>query len=144
MEIRQLETFKLVGIKVEADWRHLATEMPAAWQVIRARQTEIKDRVDNDFLDVCLQKQGEIYTQFVSVEVSHFASIPEGMSAIEIPACQYIYHLHTRSEDQIAATFGAMYAWAQQNGIAVDEFKIDRTSSNTQAEHHLFIRVVGQ
>lgn len=144
MEIRHKEALKLVGIKVETDWRHLATEMPAAWQVMRARQAEIENRVNNDFLDVCLQEKGEIYTQCVGVEVSHFDAVPEGMTAIEIPAQQYVYHLHTGSEDQIAATFGAMYAWALQNGIAVDEFKIDRISSTTQTGHHLFIRIVGR
>lgn len=140
MEICRKEAFKLVGIRVEADWRGLGTEMPAAWQALRARQEEIAHRVDDDILDVCLYEGGGIFIQCVGVEVSRLDAIPEGMIGVDIPAQQYIYHLHRGSEDQIASTFGDMYAWANRNGIAADAFRIDRTSSNSQTERFLFIR----
>lgn len=41
----------------------------------------------------------------------------------------------------IAATFGAMYAWAREQGLAVSEFRIDvgYTPSGVETEHDLYV-----
>ena len=144
MEIVQKDAFKVVGIKVVADWENLGVEMPEAWQKFISRHTEIKHKVNNVFINVSLARDGDVYTQLICSEVSAFADIPQGMVPVELPGQAYIHHRHVGPVNDIATSFVRMYQWADDNGHAVDEFKLDigYTSDGREQEHNLFIRVV--
>lgn len=144
MKIVQKAPFKVVGIKVVANWEDLWVEMPKAWQKFISRHQEIQRRVSKTFIDISLDKEGQTYTQLIGSEVSDFEAIPEGMVGIEIPAQTYIHYRHEGPVKEIAASFGKMHAWADENRYAVDDFKVDigYTEEGQEQEHDLFIRLV--
>ena len=145
MEILQKPAFKVVGIPVIATWDELWTEVPAVWDEVLSRQTEIRHRVNALFLDISLNKFGDTYTQLVCAEVSAFEQVPAGMITWEIPDQRYLYHRHEGTLKDIAGSFGQMYQWAAENNLSIDDFKLDcgYTVASHERQHDLYIRVIG-
>lgn len=144
MEIVRKGPFKVVGIRVVADWESLWTEMPRAWRDFAARHGEIRNRVADTFLDVCAGKSEGKYTQLICAEVSEIEEVPAGMVALEIPSLTCVRYEHHGPLPGIAASFGRMYEWAQRNDHVADEFKLDigYTLEGTEEQHELFIRLL--
>lgn len=145
MKIVQKNAFKVVGIKVEATWEELWTQMPQAWDQFIDRYDEIDNRVeDNCFMDISVEKKGELYTQFICTEVTGFEDIPTNMEILEVPSQKYIFHQHRGTLHEIASSFGEIYAWAEANGHDARDFKIDRgyTPWQSEREHELFVKIV--
>lgn len=105
MKVIQKNAFKVVGIKVKARWEELWTEMPQAWKRFMQRSEEIENRINDKFIDLSLQKDGDEYTQLICCEVSNFGKTPDGMTALEIPTQKYISYRHHGSLTEIAASF---------------------------------------
>lgn len=143
MEIVQEGPFKVVGLKVVARWEDLWREMPRAWGEFLARHGAVVHRLEPVFVDVSLGKSGELYTQVVGSRVGAFEDVPPGMVALEIPAQRYVRYRHAGPVEGIALSFGRMYAWAKDNGLEADEFKLDigYTADGAEQEHELFVRV---
>ena len=141
MEIVEREALTVIGLPVRAAWKDLWNEMPDAWQHFIGRRAEIDDAVSETFIDVSLEKNEGEYLQRVGAQVAQVRHIPEGMSAVEIPAQPYTHHKHEGPADGIAETFGAMYDWAQQHQQPAGDFKLDAgyTASGGEREHDLFI-----
>lgn len=141
MEIVEKEALIVVGLPVTARWQDLWVEMPRAWRELLARHAEIEHPKGGIFVDVSLEKVGDQYLQLVGAQVSRVDQIPSGMRAIEIPAQQYVHHKHVGPVAGIAETFGKIYDWAQQNGHAAGDFKIDLgyTLQGDEIEHDLHV-----
>lgn len=135
----------VVGLKVEASWDALWTEMPKAWRTLFARADELADRLDDVFVDVSLAQQDGRYTQLVGAEVRTAKQIPDGMVAVSIPAQRYVAARHVGPLQGIAESFGALYAWAERHGHPVDAFKLDvgYRPDGRETEHMLFVRLAG-
>lgn len=144
MKLVQKDSFKAVGIKVVANWDNLWIEMPRVWKEFVLRYAEIKNRIDDTFIDISLQKEGDEFIQLVCAEVLVIEDVPQGMVGLEIPSQRYIYFRHVGPVAQITTSFGKMHEWADKNGQAVDDFKLDRgyTKEGLEQEHDLFIRIV--
>lgn len=143
MQILTLGPLKLIGLTVTAGWDALWTEMPQAWRSLFARGHEIPNRVALPYMDVSLEQRDGVYTQLLAAEVSALAPVPDGMVALEIPEQTYLAYRHAGALPEIASAFGAMYDWAEQNGVALDAFKLDigYLPDGTEPCHDLFIRV---
>lgn len=144
MKLVEEKSFKVVGIKVESDWRGLHIEMPKAWQEVIKRANEIENRDSAYFFDICLQLVGDEFTQLVGCEVSDLEKIPEGMTGVEVPAATYVYYRHVQPVTEMANSFADMYEWAKTHGYTADptDFKIQKSSFGDEEEHHLYIRVL--
>lgn len=141
MKIVHMNAMRVVGIPVEATWENLWIEMPKTWRDFIARHTEIQHRCENTFLDVSVDRRGDMYLQLICAQVTHIEEIPEGMRAIEIPSQRYIHYQHVGPVEAIAESFGKMYDWAHEHGYSVGEFKIDKgyTAEGEELEHDLYI-----
>lgn len=141
MEIIEKQALIVVGLPVRANWPELYIEMPKAWELFRARYTEIAYRQDGTFVDVSLDKIGEEYLQLVCTRVSQVGPIPSGMRAIKIPAQQYVHHRHIGPIISIAESFGRIYDWAREHGHPVSQLKVDSgyTVEGDELEHNLYV-----
>lgn len=144
MEIVERGPLRVIGIEVVATWRELWTEAPKAWQLLRARADEIPNRAGKVFIDVSLEENEGTYRQVVGAEVDSLDVVPEGMIGVEIPPHRYLRYRHRGTLEEIAESFGRIYAWAAENGLEVDSFKLDEgyTLAGDEDEHYLFVRLV--
>lgn len=135
--------FTIVGVQVIAEWDQLWTAVPQAWQQFIARVDEVENRTGTTFVDVSLDKQKGVYTQVVGVEVSEATNVPAGMVAVDIPTQTYLHEHHHGGLPDIASTFERIYTWAEENGCAVDDFKLDigYTASMQEQDHDLYVRI---
>lgn len=145
MKIIHKDSFKVVGIKVIAGWDELWEEMPRAWLNFFKRSGDIKNKVNNTFIDISLDKRDDKYTQLICAEVSEFGDIPSDMEVVTVPKQQYIYHRHTGTLQEIASSFGKMYDWAAEHEHDAGDFKIDvgYTKDRSESGHDLFVRIAG-
>ena len=145
MELVHRPGFTAVGLRVEADWQRLWRKMPEAWRELHERAGEIRHRVTNVLMDISVSVDCGCYTQLIGVEVAHADDVPEGMSAVHVPAGTYLHARHTGSLPEIAETFRRMYEWGRKNGVWLDEFKIDSgyTADGSEPYHDLYVRVIG-
>lgn len=144
MEIVEKTAFKVVGIKVTADWEKLHIEMPKAWRRFISKIEDIPQRKTDVMMDISLEKSGHLYTQLICVEVNRYEPTPEGMIGLHIPAQKYIHHQHAGSVYDIAASFGKMYQWAKTNGYRAGDFKLDMgyLADGSEDTHELHIKIV--
>jgi len=138
--------FQVIGIEVVAPWRDLWTEVPRAWQQLRARVVEIAHRTSEVLLDVSVEERAGVYRQVVGAEVSTLEFVPEGMVGLEVPAQRYLHFRHEGPLEAIAESFGAMYAWGREQGHRLGAFKLDLgyTHEGGESEHDLYVVVVGE
>lgn len=94
MKIVSKNSFKVVGILVESDWRNIHKKMREAWSVFKERVEEIKERKGDYYFDISLAMEEDLFRQLICVEVSNFNDIPVGMTGKVIPAANYIYYQH--------------------------------------------------
>lgn len=52
MKIVSKNSFKVVGILVESDWRNIHKKMREAWSVFKERVEEIKERKGDYYFDI--------------------------------------------------------------------------------------------
>ncbi len=133
----------IVGLEVEAEWQALWTELPEAWDRFRSRAHEIEHRAGNVYVDVSLGVEDDVYIQLVGAEVEEVGEVPEGMTALEVPAATYVHHNHIGPPAGIPDSFELMYGWAEDEEIPLGDFKLDfgHTPAGDEEEHHLYIRV---
>lgn len=131
----------VVGLPIRAVWDDLWTEVPKAWETLFARLAEIQHRLDDRLIDVSLTKTGNEYLQLVGAHVSQVRRIPEGMCAVSIPPHRFIYNRHVGPVQDIAESFGTMYAWAREHAHSAGAFKVDigYTVDGDELEHDLYI-----
>ena len=144
MEVVHKKSFSVVGFKIETNWTELVEALPRAWDKIFKRASEIKYKIDNQFLSISLKKDGDIYTELICVEVSEIASIPEGMVGLTIPEHTYAYCPHHGSIKNINDTFRELYRWTNQNGYITDYIKIDygyKQKDKDPVDHSLFVKL---
>ncbi len=144
MEIVEKGPVRVVGIEVVAAWRELWTEVPKAWQLLRARSGEIAHRSSEVALDVSVEEREGVYQQVVGAEVRVLERVPEGMVGLEIPAKRYLRYRHEGTLEAIAESFAKMHAWGSERGHALDAFKLDvgYTLNGGERAHDLYVRVV--
>lgn len=143
MQIVEREGSRVVGIQVVADWKNLWTEVPQAWKQLFERADEIRDRTAETFVDVSLEMNDGVYTELVGAEVNEAGTVPEGMVQVELPTRRYVHLRHEGPVAGIADAFGRMHAWADENEITTDDFKIDRgyTPGGDETVHDLYVRL---
>ncbi|WP_244535131.1 effector binding domain-containing protein [Gracilibacillus kekensis] len=135
--------FTAVGLIVKQDWEGLIREMPVKWDIFKNHVTEIENRKTNVMMDISLKQQHGIYTQFICAETDDHASVPNGMQMQKIPTHHYLHHLHHGSLVGIAETFGEMYQYGKDNGIELENMKIDigYTIQGNETHHDLYIKI---
>lgn len=143
MEIVEKGPLRIVGIEVLGEWEALWTEVPKAWRLLHERAAEIVGREDDVFVDVSVEKTGSRYRQVVGAVVESDAPVPHGMTAVDVPAQQYLHHRHEGPVQAIAESFGRIYAWARESGLRAGEFKLDvgYTQAGDETMHDLFVRI---
>ncbi len=143
MEVVHRDRMLIVGLEVKAEWQALWTEMPEAWEELRARADEIENQAGDVYVDVTVEVEDDIYTQLVGAEVDEAGAVPDGMTLHEVPAATYIHHRHIGPPAGIPDTFGLMYDWADEQDLPAGDFKLDMgyTPAGDEKEHHLYIRV---
>lgn len=143
MEIVTKEGFAVVGMKVACHWQELGKLMPLAFKEMHQRLDEVKNKVNANVLDVCLQVVNEEFTQLVCVETTDIEPTPEGMEGHFIPTQQYVYSKHTGPDYEMPNTFGKMMEWAKENGHTIDplDFKIQYPASE-DGSYDLYVKIV--
>lgn len=144
MEIVNKQSLQVIGMQVVAKRDYLYTEIPHAWNMFFKRIYEIRDKIDNKFMDISVRKDGDLYTQLVCVEVSTLSFIPTGMIGIKFPARKYISHQHKGTFVGISETYSTMYHWAEENDYGTGDFKIDYgyfDNEREPIEHTLYLAV---
>ncbi|WP_040213890.1 GyrI-like domain-containing protein [Clostridium polynesiense] len=144
MEIVEKKGFKVVGIKVEGDWQTLSQEMDKTWQWFFNKANEIKHKVGNSYMDICLQEDSGVYTQLICAEVERFEDIPHDMTYMEIGSDRYLYSVHKGDLTEIPGAFEEIYNWADARGYNTDEFKIDYgyEENGLEVKHDLYVRIL--
>ncbi len=136
--------FTLVGIPVRANWDTLWSEMPKAWQQWFARMSEVKSRAGRASIDASLAVKDGEYFQLVGAPVLATDDIPDDMLCVEIPQKQYVYAEHTGPLHNIADSFDAMMQWAEAQGHALSDFKLDMgyLPKGKEHSHQLYIEII--
>lgn len=145
MDIVELGAMIVVGLEVRASLRGLWREVPRAWDALFARAAEIAHRSGPTFLDVSVDVQDGIHRQVVGAQVARAGEVPDGMTALEIPARRYLYHRHEGPLTGIAASFARMHLWAQAKGMSTGHLKLDvgYTRGFTETAHDLYLALEG-
>ena len=143
MNIVEMEKLYLVELSVRAEWKELWTVMPKAWKQLFVQASQIEHRGFDHFVDASLEVESGIYLQLIGSEVRKVDRVPEGMIAVEVPAQQCIHHRHLGPTAGIAASFGKMYEWANDNGHNAAELKLDAgyTANGMEASQELYVAI---
>jgi len=145
MEIIRKQSFKIVGIQVTSVWDYLFAEIPHTWQIFKDSYHGISDKIDNRFMDICVNKDGNVFTQLIGVQVNDFGKIPESMIGLEIPESNYLYSKHRGKYSGINESFAKINKWAKENNLNIDNFKIDYgyfIKETEPIEHNLYVRIL--
>jgi len=132
----------VVGLLVEARWNELFQAVPDAWHRLFARADELRQLAGaGRFVEVSLGTQDGIYTELIGIEVSDAATCPAGLRRLHIPAGEWLHLHHTGDVTGIAEGFGALYAHAEAEGVAVSDVKVDfgYTPSADDGPHDLYL-----
>ncbi len=144
MEIVRKAAFKVVGLPVRVADDQRWIEMPKAWKALFARAEEIPHCAAPAFVEVTVAKGEGASDEIVGCEVSEIDRVPEGMTALEIPAQTYLHHRHAGPPHAIATAYGEMLTWARRNHCALGGFKLDfgYTRDGAGSAHDLYVKVV--
>lgn len=131
----------VAGIPIQANWQQLWEEVPKAWGSLFARAAEFEKLSDGPFVDVSLGRSDVAYLQLVGFPLRHGVRVPDGLKAMHIPVQRLLHHRHVGDVKGIAASFGAMEAWAEQHALPPSEFKLDfgYTLAGDETAHDLYI-----
>lgn len=141
MEVVERGEMIMAGLLVHAPLQRLGEEIPKAWQQLFKQDAELKRIKIAPYLDASLDIIDSKYLQLVGIAVREASSIPRDLVGIHIPAQRLLHHRHAGATATIGETFGAMYFWADQNGLKLSEFKVDMgyTPDGGEKEHDLYI-----
>lgn len=144
MKLVTLPKITLIGLEVNAHRKDLHQQVPARWEKLFTRKAEFLNRTTGSYTEVTANVGGEIYRQIVGAEVEPGKSVPIGFSSIQIPSQLYIHFHHMGPLVQISHSFSKMHNYAGENGLATDEFKIDRgyLPGLPNSPHDLYLRVL--
>lgn len=109
-----------IGIPVDALWSDLPVEMPKAWH----RLFEF-DTGATSFLGISLEREFDMYHEFVGYLAARTTDIPDGLVRIVIPSRRYLRLIHDGPLDTIAAGFERLYHSAAVQGLRATDFKLD-------------------
>lgn len=85
--------------------------IPAVWERFIPLEPEITHKVNPALsYGICCSQNNSLFRYIAGFEVSSAADIPEGMTAITIPAQKYAIFTHTGPVSQISDTFQKIYA----------------------------------
>ncbi len=145
MDIVELGAMVVVGLEVRASFRGLWREVPRAWEALFARDAEIAHRCGPTFVGVSVDVEDGIHRQVVGAQVERAGDVPDGMTALDIPARRYLHHRHQGPLTGIATSFAKMQAWAQAKGLNAGDFKLDigYTRGFTEKAHDLYLGIEG-
>ena len=92
--------------------------IPAQWQRFATHLGHIAGPVGHVTYGVCHNTDDEGGMDYLcSVEVSDFASLPEGFTSLRIPASRYVVFFHRQHISAIRSTWNAIWnAWMPQSG----------------------------
>jgi len=145
VDVVELGAMIVVGLEVRASFRGLWREVPRAWEALFVRAAEIAHRSGPTFVDVSVDVEDGIHRQVVGAQVASAGEVPDGMTALEIPARRYLHHRHRGPLTGIAASFAKMHLWAQAKGLSTGDFKLDvgYTRGFTEKAHDLYLAIEG-
>lgn len=115
----------LVGLRtrffsVDSEKNNLAEKLPALWGDFLARLSEVHDAVAGTCYGVVRQtseKSDELEYHAV-IEVRSFATLPEGMVHVHLPATRYAKFEHAGSVSTIDRTVNYVYSsWLARSGM---------------------------
>lgn len=143
MKIVKKESFKIVGLQVEATFDGLFTEIPNAWKTFGDRLKEIPHRIGDVMTEISMDVTDGVYTELVGVEVEGAGKVPEGMTSVTIPKQIYVHHRHEGSVEEIATAFGKILEWAKEKGYKTGDFKIDHgyRRDGSESVHDLYVKI---
>ncbi|RCW50376.1 GyrI-like domain-containing protein [Paenibacillus prosopidis] len=120
MRVVQLESKKLVGIRVVCEGDQYVNEIPKAAKKLEEQVLKIKNVIDpnkmiggfvvGDYLD---EEDG----YWVCVEVEEYDEIPAGMVTLTVPEQRYAVITHTGSNREIRNSYEALHHWINENGL---------------------------
>ncbi|MGM0883064.1 MAG: GyrI-like domain-containing protein [Bacillota bacterium] len=120
MRVVQLESKKLVGIRVICEGDQYVNEIPKAAKKLEERILQIKNVIDPNKMigafvvgDYSDEEDG----YWVCVEVEEYDEIPEGMVSLNVPEQRYAVITHTGSNHEIRNTYEALHQWINENGF---------------------------
>lgn len=143
VEIVELDAFVVIGIPVEGHFSELAELVPAGWTRLWPRVSEIPGRLTGTLTEVSWAQRDGRYRELLGARVSFAAEVPTGMVRLELPAARYVHVVEHGPVENIAATFGAMQAYAMANDLRPDGLLIDDGySTDTHLPHSLHVRVL--
>jgi len=119
--------FTAIGLLVEAHWNELPRAIPAAWNELFARQSELTPSCGplGQYLEVSVQRQDGFYRELVGVIVQPDVRPPAGMVKLLIPANRYLRLVHDGPLAGITDGFQSLYDQAEAEGIEASDFKLD-------------------
>lgn len=139
--IVSLGELKLVAIKVVGRRSELSHRVPMAWLDLTARLEQIEHKVDTNLFygafpesDQIHDGQNGVYTYWVGTEVSQFATLPDGMTTLTIPAQTYVGATVTGGPEVIESTYVGIFRWlkSQDRSTNPEAYGFERYDNRRQ------------
>ncbi|TCP53908.1 putative transcriptional regulator YdeE [Tumebacillus sp. BK434] len=119
--IVELPEKKLIGVKFAGPFDVLPIEMPKLWTIFLERVAEIPQVVAGAYYEISDEDfKHKIYTEYLTVEVERFDTIPYGMLAFALPARQYLKATHRGPMSSVQDTYLNLFKWMKENGYEQD------------------------
>jgi len=123
-EIYRQPTLTLVGLRtwfysVDSEKHNVGQELPPLWSAFLPRLAEIRNRVPGVCYGVVHQdpRDGERLEYHAAIAVTTVDALPEGMSAVEVPAGTYARFEHRGLAQRVDHTVSYAYGtWLPQSG----------------------------
>ncbi len=138
---------RLIGLYFDASWNELSFEVHRAWDRLFTRSLEIPKRIGDQFVRVSLWENDGLHGEFVGSTVASAVHVPKGFRSLDIHSAKFVYEACSGTAMAVGETFGTMYAWARQNSLGTDEYRIDsgyRAPSDLSVvtrQHDLYVRL---
>ncbi|HYG57279.1 MAG TPA: GyrI-like domain-containing protein, partial [Symbiobacteriaceae bacterium] len=118
---------KLVAIKVVGRRSELSQLVPPAWVDLVGRMDHIAHKVNPELFygvfpesDQLNDGENGVYTYWVGTEVSQFADLPAGMTALTLPARTYATATVRGGAGEIERTYIDLFHSIREQGLATD------------------------
>ncbi|NKI68305.1 helix-turn-helix domain-containing protein [Collimonas pratensis] len=123
-EIYTQKEMHLVGLRTsffgtDSEKNNIGEKLPPLWQQFIARLSEIKHTVRGTCYGVVRQiaENSDELEYFCAIEVTALTDIPDGMLAINIPACTYAKFTHNGAVNLIDNSINYIYStWLPRSG----------------------------
>ncbi|MDF2699994.1 MAG: transcriptional regulator [Haloplasmataceae bacterium] len=142
MRIIEKEKFNVVGSIITCEEQKLTIEMPKLFKKVEERKLEIVNRINDLIMDICISINGKMFKQMACYEVSSLENIPIELTVLTIPKYNYLYYKHVGLNYEIYDAFVAMYDYALENKLVLDEteFKIE-IYNDELSEYDLYLKL---